>query len=109
MAPVNLHRLAEERSLALHRLIAERVRDEPSLLERARDRVRSWLADGSVARPYAEQWAALLEAPPGAVAQALVDPSEAARALRQVSPFAGAVGPRERWQVWRRVRDEFGP
>lgn len=60
-----------------------------------------------MARPYAEQWAALLEQPVEGVSAAIVDPGEAARALRQVSPFAGAIDPRERWQVWRRVRAEF--
>jgi hypothetical protein len=33
-----------------------------------------------------------------------VDESEEARALRQVTPFAGAIDPRTRWRIWREVR-----
>ena len=54
MLLMNAHRLAEERSLALHREVAETVTRNPASLERARVRVAGWLNDGSVARPYAE-------------------------------------------------------
>lgn len=55
------HRLAEERSLAYHRVVAARLAREPRLVEEARE-------------------------------------------LRQSSPFAGALSPRERWRIWREVR-----
>ena len=32
-----------------------------------------------------------------------------AQALRQCSPFAGAVDPRTRWSIWRDVRARTGP
>jgi hypothetical protein len=38
------------------------------------------------------------------LAGALVERSEAADALRQVTPFAGVIDPRARWQIWRDVR-----
>jgi hypothetical protein len=34
---------------------------------------------------------------------ALVDRSEEARGLRQVSPFAGVIDPRTRWAIHRRI------
>jgi hypothetical protein len=30
----------------------------------------------------------------------LVDDDEEARSLRQATPFAGALKPRERWRIW---------
>jgi hypothetical protein len=99
------HRLAEARSLAAHRLIAERLAGEPELLERARARVEGWLTEGS--RPYAAAWRELLAADAVAVAQAITEDSERGRALRQCTPFAGALEPRERWRLWAAVREEF--
>lgn len=101
------HRLAEERSLALHRLVAERLAGDPGLLERARERVGRWLRDGSVARPWAEAWLEVLGHPVAEVAVMLTDPGERARQLRQSSPFAGVIDPHTRWAVWRRVREGF--
>ena len=54
------HELAEERSLQLHRAVANRLRADPSLVERARRRVDDWLRDGTVAEPYAEAWRGIL-------------------------------------------------
>jgi hypothetical protein len=91
-------------SLELHRAVAERILVEPTLLDRARRRVGEWLRDGSVARPYAEAWQAILGAPADEVARLLTDPGERARQLRQTSPFAGFLDPRTRWEIWRRTR-----
>ena len=104
------HRLAEETSIRLHAAVARRLREDPSVRARARERVQGWLRSGEVAEPYAREWAELLERPLEALCRVLVDESERARALRQVTPFAGALDARERWRIWRdvrrRVRDE---
>jgi hypothetical protein len=99
--------LAEARSLAAHQLIAERLATEPGLLDMARARVDSWLADGSVARAYALAWRELLGGDIPSIRCALVDDSERGRALRQCTPFAGAIDPRTRWRLWARVREEL--
>jgi hypothetical protein len=100
-----LHALAEERSLEIHRLVAEELRRDPARLERVRARVRGWLADGSVHPVYAQRWWQILSRPLEDVIAAMTDPGEDARALRQASPFAGLVDPRTRWKVWRSVRE----
>ena len=105
---MNLHRLAEERSLAFHRRVAEKIASDPAILERARARVDEWLQAGSVASVYATEWARLLAASPRVLSALLEDPSEHARALRQVTPFAGALPPRERWRIWREVAEANG-
>lgn len=105
--PIDPHRLAEARSLAAHRLIAARLADEPGLVTMARERVASWLEDGSVTRAYAEAWRELLADEASDIAAAIVDPSERGRALRQCTPFAGALDPRTRWRLWAQVRAEL--
>jgi hypothetical protein len=104
-----LHAVCEDVSLELHRAVAQRLLEEPSLLERARRRVGAWLRDESVARTYAEAWQAILAAPAEEVARFLADPGERARQLRQTSPFAGFLEPRTRWAIWRRVHGRAAP
>lgn len=93
------HERAITRSCALHAAVAQRLQCDPSLVIRARQRVESWLRDGSVARPYAEAWQTALAAPLGELVVALVERSERMNDLRQVSPFAGVLDARERWRV----------
>jgi hypothetical protein len=104
---MDLHRLAEERSIEYHRAIAERLRRNPAVIARARSRARSWEQTGSVSPWHARQWMEVLALPLDEVCALLVDPGERARELRQVTPFAGALDPRERWRIWREVRDRF--
>jgi len=105
--PDRLHELAEERSLAIHALVADRLREDPALQAAARKRVEGWLADGSVHRHYAEAWHQLLSGKPEQLVAVLLDRGEKARALRQCSPFAGVVDPRTRWRLWREVRQRM--
>jgi hypothetical protein len=104
---IDPHRLAEARSLAAHQLIADRLAAEPGLVQMARERVESWLADGSVARPYAQAWQDILAGDAASIRRALVDDTERGRALRQCTPFAGSIDPRTRWRLWARVREEL--
>ena len=102
-----LHRLAEERSIAYHSAIAERLRDHPEILENARRRVEGWLASCEGARFYARNWAEILKGDASSVAAFLVERSELAAELRHSSPFAGALQPQERWKIWRETRERF--
>lgn len=104
---VDPHRLAEARSLAAHQLIADRLASEPGLVDMARERVAAWLVDRSVARAYAQAWRDILAGDIASIRRALVEDSEQGRALRQCTPFAGAIDPRTRWQLWARVRSEL--
>jgi hypothetical protein len=107
MAGDGLHQLAEARSLAFHRLVAERLRTDPGLLAHTRERVERWLRDGTVSRGYAEAWRRALDLPPGELAALLTDAGSRGLALRQSSPFAGAIDPRTRWRAWREARERF--
>ena len=102
---MNTHELAEERSLALHRIVAERAIGDASILDEAKVRVARWLASGVMAPAYAERWNSILSLPPSEVAERIVANTEDARALRQTTPFTFVVSPRDRWRLWREVRD----
>lgn len=104
---MDLHRLAEERSVAYHRRIAERFETDPEVLESARKRVQSWLAVNAKAPFYARKWAEILSGDPASIAAFVIERTELATELRQSSPFAGALRPQERWQILRETRERF--
>jgi hypothetical protein len=103
---VHPHRLAEARSLAYHRLVAKRLATDPDLLARARARVALWLDATPTPPHHAREWAGILAQPISDIALLLEDDGERARELRQSTPFAGALDPRERWRLWREVADQ---
>jgi hypothetical protein len=105
---MDLHRLGEERSVAYHSAIAERLRDHPEILDNARQRVQEWLASGERGHHfYVQKWAEILKGDVAAIAAILVERSELATELRHSSPFAGALRPQERWKIWRETRERF--
>ena len=106
-AGMDLHRLAEERSLAYHRVIAERLRHRPEVLDNARRRVQSWLASEAGAPFYARKWADILAGDISSIAAFLIERSDLADELRQSTPFAGALDPQERWKIWRETRERL--
>jgi hypothetical protein len=93
---MDLRLLNEERSVAYHGAIAERLRQQPEVLETARRRVQGWLESGEPAPFYALRWAEILARDVSSIAAFLVERSELADELRQSSPFAGALQPQER-------------
>lgn len=95
-------------NLAYHKAIATKLRSEPAVLDRARLRVPGWLNEGTVSAYYAELWDQALAGSMDDLLAVLADRSERATAMRQVSPFAGALTPQERWAIWRRVRRPSG-
>lgn len=103
------HRLAEERSVAYHRAIAERLEGQHGVLEIARRRVQGWLAAGASPPFYARKWAEILARDSASIAAFLVERSELADELRQSSPFAGALRPEERWRIWRETKERLSP
>ena len=100
MRSMDPHRLAEARSLEYHRVIARRL--DEVMLSRARRRAERKASEGS---EYGRRWLALLDGPVDAIRRALVDEREEMTAMRQSSPFAGALAPKERWRIHREVRE----
>lgn len=103
------HELQDRISLELAKRIATGLVNHPEWIEHARRnlvrwRVRNAGAPGLV-RCY-EEWLGLLDFPAGDIATLLVAESDRGQWLRQNSPFAGILTPREVWLIKQRCRDE---
>jgi hypothetical protein len=100
---VDRHRTAERRSLAYHRAIVERLVHDLTILARARERVAAWAASGTVHPMWVAAWSDLLARPVADICEKLQDPGERMTAMRQATPFAGALDAPTRWALWRSV------
>lgn len=97
------HRIAEARSLAYHQAVAQRLVSDPNVLLAAEALARRWLAERKA--PHAmRRWLELFDRPLDEIVAFVTEDSERARELRQSSPFAGTLSPKERWRVWEDVR-----
>jgi hypothetical protein len=95
------HEVAEQRSIALHREVARRLRLHPEHVDRARRRVEGWARDGSASEHWTRAWLEVLSGRLEDILEAIVDPGERGRSLRQSSPFAGVIDAKTRWRILR--------
>ena len=94
------HMRLDERSLALHRLVARKLLADPELLDKARTNLHRWqVSQGHRSLALAE-WERILGSPVDHVARFLVERSERAARLRQSSPFTGILTEAERLAVY---------
>ena len=100
------HSFLDSRSLAFHVAIAEKLRKDPMLLEKVRDRLRRTLSDdrSSIStRDAYREWLDVIERHSfEEVLTLLVDPSEEGTRLRQATPFAGILSRTEREAIARK-------
>lgn len=96
-------RLHYERSLALHRAVAEKVLADDRVVERARAKLEEWIGRGGRSSALLIRWREILAGSPRAIADVLTDPSEEAAQLRSASPFAGALDAKIRLAIIRQV------
>ena len=106
---VSDHIRIEERSIALHRAIADRIRTNPRLMEKARENLQKYLdqcaQENRTAPKSLTEWQDILTHRPWeAVLEFLVSSGESAGRLRQSSPFAGILTPKERWKIYEAYR-----
>src|SRR5215813_6628526 len=94
------HERIDRRSLALHRAIAGKLRADPSLLAIAHDNLDRWSRTSGRSQPYLDAWREILKRPLDEVLTLLVEDSERMTAMRQSSPFAGVLEPKERWAIY---------
>ncbi len=93
------HAWIDERSRALHALVAAKLVAQPDLLDVARSNLQRWLARAP--SPALEEWQRLLDRIPlSELVDLLESSSEEAARLRQSSPFAGVLTPDERRSVF---------
>jgi transcriptional regulator with XRE-family HTH domain len=93
----------DQRSLELHRAIAEKlVADPASVVRKARKNVELMIKTNPEASALLRAWRQALSLPTSDLLDLLDDPRPRARELRHVSPFAGVLTPGERWDLYRR-------
>ncbi|MEP7384249.1 MAG: hypothetical protein ABI910_21410 [Gemmatimonadota bacterium] len=92
----------DRRSLALHAAIAERLAARPhETIAHARATLSLMREANPNASSLLREWDVLLHRPLVALLPVLSDPSQWARELRHVTPFAGVLSARERADVYR--------
>lgn len=92
------HQEIDRRSLAMHRLVADKIRRDPALFEKAKGTLARWRTVVCPAsQPYLEEWERLMKQGADACLAVAVEDSERANALRQSSPFAGILTNQERF------------
>lgn len=94
------HARIDERSLALHRLVARKVEADPSLLDKVRATLRRWQGMDGTPRLALREWESILSGSPEQVGRILTEQSEKATRLRQSSPFCGILTEGERRAVY---------
>lgn len=96
------HERLDARSLALHRLIADKIRQDVSLLEVARGNIARWQAEnGETGDPSPHtEWLVLIDGPVDQLLSLLEGQDQRATRLRQSTPFTGILTPAERDAVF---------
>ena len=94
------HGRIDARSLALHRLVAQKIAENPELLEIARDNIRRWQSINNPPSDALAEWAEVLNGHLEEIAALLVDTSERATRLRQSTPFPGVLTQDERKAIY---------
>jgi len=94
------HDRIERRSLALHRAISEKLRQQPHLLRIAQDNIERWSQLHGRSQPYLDAWREILALPLPEILDLIERDSPRMTELRQSTPFAGVLDPRERWRVY---------
>jgi hypothetical protein len=105
-SPLRGHQRIDRRSLALHRAIAEKLRNDPSPVAIALDNIERWSRTGGHSQPYWDAWREILKRPLPEILDLLGEESERMTALRQASPFAGVLTPVERWAIYEKFNLE---
>lgn len=99
------HEDIDARSLALHRLVADKLRQDPARLEDVKATLARWRQTVCPAtQPYLREWEQLIEQGLERCLTVAVEESEHATALRQSSPFGRVLSNAERFQflkTWR--------
>ncbi len=92
------HQEIDARSRMLHRIVAQKLRQDPALFEVARATLARWRTSvGAPSQPYLLQWENLVEEGLDACLAVAVEESQRADALRQCSPFSGILTNSERF------------
>lgn len=98
------HDLIDRRSLALNRMVAEKIRRQPELMDVVRHNLQSTLNDSGLSDSCKDalmEWSELFHhSRADVILDTLVEESEKGQRLRQSTPFWGVLTQRERQQIF---------
>jgi hypothetical protein len=101
------HAYQDSVSMEIARRIAAELPRRPEWLDLARGNLDRWsrrnAGSASLLRCYSE-WRAILDRPVEEICAVLTSQTDEGQRLRQNSPFAGALTPREVWDIKDRLR-----
>lgn len=98
------HRFIEERSIALHALVAKKLSSNPSLINEVIEYTNKLCTSHPSSAFYFRKWLLLLHGDRDILFAKLVEDSEEMCAMRQSSPFSGVLKPKERWEIYENFR-----
>lgn len=94
------HEIHESRSLRMHRMVAERLRQDPASVSRfGLENLKRWQRAGVECEDFG-LWEKLLSGSMDDLVAMLTDIGEEATRLRQSSPFAGLISEPERREIF---------
>jgi hypothetical protein len=97
-------------SLAMYRLIAEKIKKNPALFDKARATLAQWcMIVCPSSQPYLAEWERIMEQGINACLAAAAEESEHAATLRKCAPFAGILTDQERREflrTWTAIHQE---
>ena len=101
------HQDIDARSLAMHRLAAEKIRRDPALLHQVQQTLARWrVTVCASSQPYLQEWDDLARQGLDALLAAAVEDSPQGAARRQASPFAGVLSNQERFDLLKQWRQQ---
>jgi hypothetical protein len=104
---VRSHSDLDARSLARHRLVAVKIRQEPLLFERVKEMLARWQRQASAASAAGlRDWQKLLDLGMEQALTVALEESERGNAFRQNSPFCGILTRSERRAFYRHWRHD---
>lgn len=100
------HEPIDRRSLELNRLVAEKIRRQPELMDRVRSSLDHTLIEPRLSESCKDalrEWQTILSLKPfEEILSLLVEDSDEGQRLRQSTPFTGIISQEERREIFRR-------
>jgi hypothetical protein len=97
----------EQKSLAYHQAVAEKLRLHPEQRAIAQRRLSWYRERNPSGKVYYDRWEGLLAGPMDELIAAMLDLSDVGCSLRQENPFVDLIDQRERAAIYRAVAERI--
>ncbi len=101
---LNRHRKLELRSICLNEAIGRKISLDPTIIESTKNEIIKLISEHKESSIYFLRWLEILNSPLDFIQSKLIEDGEEMAALRQSSPFAGILSPKERWEIYETFR-----